>query len=619
VNRQNRFIALDGLRSIAILAIIFYHLIPYQIPGGYLGVNIYFVLTGYFITDYVMKEYQVKQKLAYKSYITRRFNRLVLPLLWMMVTVTAYITLFQRDLLLNIRSWIVSSLGMYNNWWQIANGSSYFDQFYGQSPFTHLWFLSVLSQFYIIWPLVALLVLAKFKKKDALLLTTVGLSFLSIASMALRYAPGQDFSRIYYGTDTRFFAFMIGAALSILWPLHSLSPGISKKAKRRLNSIGAVAYLLVGIMMRVMLDNQAFTYLGGMYLNALVIAIVIAVTAHPATFFSKAMRFKPIQWISRRSYFLYLWYYPVIVLYQAKVLDTSNDPNRHILIQLVFILIASETSYQFFEREAWLLPFVQSWGMKSNIRIMKDIWKRGEKKHPWSKTATLLCGAIVLVAAVGFVQAKTGEDPSVKELQEQITKNQKTIEAVNDYDQSRSRAINNIEGLNRDVILFSHDLKVTFIGDSILLAAADKLTPIFGQAVIDGAVSRQLYQTNTVLKSLKAEEKLYDTVVVFLGTNGTFTKEQMDEFLNAIGTDRTVFLVTTSVPRSWQNSANSQMLLAEQNYANVHILDWNTYSKGHDDWMRADLVHPNEEGARQLALYVAEGIYAVLNDDNGSN
>ncbi|CZQ86950.1 acyltransferase 3 [Trichococcus palustris] len=619
MNRQNRFIALDGLRSIAILAIIFYHLIPYQIPGGYLGVNIYFVLTGYFITDYVMKEYQVKQKLAYKSYITRRFNRLVLPLLWMMVTVTAYITLFQRDLLLNIRSWIVSSLGMYNNWWQIANGSSYFDQFYGQSPFTHLWFLSVLSQFYIIWPLVALLVLAKFKKKDALLLTTVGLSFLSIASMALRYAPGQDFSRIYYGTDTRFFAFMIGAALSILWPLHSLSPGISKKAKRRLNSIGAVAYLIVGIMMRVMLDNQAFTYLGGMYLNALVIAIVIAVTAHPATFFSKAMRFKPIQWISRRSYFLYLWYYPVIVLYQAKVLDTSNDPNRHILIQLVLILIASETSYQFFEREAWLLPFVQSWGMKSNIRIMKDIWKRGEKKHPWSKTATLLCGAIVLVAAVGFVQAKTGEDPSVKELQEQITKNQKTIEAVNDYDQSRSRAINNIEGLNRDVILFSHDLKVTFIGDSILLAAADKLTPIFGQAVIDGAVSRQLYQTNTVLKSLKAEEKLYDTVVVFLGTNGTFTKEQMDEFLNAIGTDRTVFLVTTSVPRSWQNSANSQMLLAEQNYANVHILDWNTYSKGHDDWMRADLVHPNEEGARQLALYVAEGIYAVLNDDNGSN
>ncbi len=169
------------------------------------------------------------------------------------------------------------------------------------------------------------------------------------------------------------------------------------------------------------------------------------------------------------------------------------------------------------------------------------------------------------------------------------------------------------------MILFSHDLRVTFIGDSVLLAAADKLTPIFGQAVIDGAVSRQLYQTGAVLESLKAEGKLDDTVVVFLGSNGTFTKDQMDEFLNAIGTDRTVFLVTTSVPRSWQNSANSQMLLAEQDYANVHILDWNAYSEGHDDWMRDDLVHPNEEGGRQLALYVAEGIYDVLNDDNGSN
>lgn len=617
MNSQNRFISLDGLRSIAVLAIISYHLIPHQIPGGYLGVNIYFVLTGYFITEYVMLEYQAKQKLAYKRYLTRRFERIVLPLVFMLVTVTAYITLFQRDLLLNIRPWILSSLGMYNNWWQIANGSSYFEQFYVQSPFTHLWFLSALSQFYIIWPLVVLLVLAIFKKKDALLLTTVGLSFLSIFLMALQYNPEQDFSRIYYGTDTRLFAFMIGATLSVLWPSGSFKQAISKTTRIKMNSIGALAYLAVGIMMRVMLDKQAFTYLGGMYLNALFIAVVFIVTAQPGTLFSRMMRFKPIQWISRRSYFLYLWYYPIIVLYQAKVLDTSNEPNLHILIQFTLILIVAEISYRLFARESYMLPFVQSWNVKANSHLIKDMWTKERNRCHWSRGAALFYFAIALTASVGFVQATTGQHSAAKELQEKITKNQQMTEAINDEELARSRSINNIEELSRDAILFSHNLDITFIGDSILLAAADKMIPIFGKAVIDGDPSLQLYQTADVIESLEAEDKLYNTVVVFLGSNGAFTQTQLKDFLNALGTDRTIFLVTTGIPRSWQNSVNRQMILAEQNFANVHILDWNTYSEGHKDWVNDDLVHPNEEGGNQLALYIAEGIYDVLND--GSN
>ena len=142
---QTRSVPLGGMRALAIIAIIFYHLMPHVLPGGYLAVNIFFVLTGFFITASVIEEYGQKGKLAYKRYLARRFQRLFLPLLGMLLSVTAYITLFQRDLLLNLRPWLLSSLGMVNNWWQISVGGSYFEQFYVQSPFMHLWFLSVIS------------------------------------------------------------------------------------------------------------------------------------------------------------------------------------------------------------------------------------------------------------------------------------------------------------------------------------------------------------------------------------------------------------------------------------------------------------------------------------------
>ena len=239
---QTRSVPLDGMRALAILAIIFYHLMPHVLPGGYLAVNIFFVLTGFFITASVIEEYGQKEKLAYKRYLARRFNRLFLPLLGMLVSVTAYITLFQRDLLLNLRPWLLSSLGMVNNWWQISVGGSYFEQFYVQSPFLHLWFLSVISQFYVIWPLIVLLLMALFKDKRIILYTAVGLSLFSALAMAMLYVPGEDASRVYYGTDTRLFSFMIGSALSVVWPLTQLNEPVSKTTKRRLTLAGFFSY-----------------------------------------------------------------------------------------------------------------------------------------------------------------------------------------------------------------------------------------------------------------------------------------------------------------------------------------------------------------------------------------
>jgi len=619
VTSQTRSVPLDGMRALAIIAIIFYHLMPHVLPGGYLAVNIFFVLTGFFITASVIEEYGQKGKLAYKRYLTRRFQRLFLPLLGMLLSVTAYITLFQRDLLLNLRPWLLSSLGMVNNWWQISVGGSYFEQFYVQSPFMHLWFLSVISQFYVIWPLIVLLLLALYKNKRIILFTAVGLSLFSALAMAMLYVPGEDASRVYYGTDTRLFAFMIGSALSVVWPLERLNDPVSKRMKRGLTLAGFLSYAVLGLMFSRMLDSQTLTYRGGMYLNSIIIGVAVVLTAHPVTSLSRIMRFKPIQWLGRRSFLLYLWYYPVISLYQAKVVDTSVDPGRHILIQLAIILSLSEIGYQLFEKERWKVPSVQSWRTADAFDRMNPSGSRGLAGNLLGKIAASISICLLLTALTGFAQARSGENAAVQELREQIADSQSKMEAMNRDDSTRSRAINNIEGLERETVLFAHGADITFIGDSVLLSVADQLVTIFGKAVVDGAVNRPLYQTTAVIADLKKREQLHDTVVIFLGSNGTFTQKQMETFIEEIGTSRNLFFLTTNVPRIWKDSVNEQLTLAESKHSNVHILDWNAYSSGHDEWLLEDQVHPNPMGAQQLALFVAEEIYQELNDENGSN
>ncbi|WP_321380860.1 acyltransferase family protein [Trichococcus shcherbakoviae] len=616
---QTRSVPLDGMRALAIIAIIFYHLMPHVLPGGYLAVNIFFVLTGFFITASVIEEYGQKGKLAYKRYLARRFQRLFLPLLGMLLSVTAYITLFQRDLLLNLRPWLLSSLGMVNNWWQISVGGSYFEQFYVQSPFMHLWFLSVISQFYVIWPLIVLLLLALYKDKRIILYTAVGLSLFSALAMAMLYVPGEDASRVYYGTDTRLFSFMIGSALSGVWPLERLNEPVSKRTKRRLTLAGFFSYAVLGVMFSRMLDSQTLTYRGGMYLNSVIIGVGVVLTAHPATSLSKMMRFKPIQWLGRRSFLLYLWYYPVISLYQAKVVDTSVDPGQHIWIQLAIMLSLSEIGYQIFEKKRWKVTSVQFWRPADTIARIKASGSEGSTRHFSGNLAPFVGFCLLLTALTGFVQARSGENASVQELREQIAASQSKMEAMNRDDSTRSRAINNIEGLERETVLFAHGADITFIGDSVLLSVADQLVTIFGRAVVEGAVSRQLYQTTEVIADLEKREQLHDTVVVFLGSNGTFTQTQMETFITEIGTSRNLFFLTTNVPRIWKDSVNEQLALAESNHSNVHILDWNAFSSGHDEWLLEDQVHPNPIGAQQLALFVAEEIYQELNDENGSN
>ncbi|EQC81686.1 Acyltransferase [Enterococcus sp. HSIEG1] len=228
--KTSRYITgFDGIRTLAVIGVILYHLLPTQMRGGYLGVPVFFVVSGYLITDLLRQEWDQNGRIAVKDFYVRRMKRLYPGMVVMLLLSAAYITLFQRNLLNNLRGVVVSSLLYVNNWWQINHGLSYFDRFGNESPFTHLWSLAVEGQNYLIWPLLFILLMKLVKNRGTIFKIVIGCSLLSALLLAIWYSPGADPTRVYYGTDTRLFSIWMGSALAFIWP----STHLKKKFRRK--------------------------------------------------------------------------------------------------------------------------------------------------------------------------------------------------------------------------------------------------------------------------------------------------------------------------------------------------------------------------------------------------
>lgn len=219
----------DGIRTLAVIGVILYHLLPTHMRGGYLGVPVFFVVSGYLITDLLRQEWDQNGKIKVKDFYIRRMKRLYPGMVVMLLISAAYITLFQRNLLNNLRGVFVSSPLYYNNWWQINHGLSYFDRFGNESPFTHLWSLAVEGQNYLIWPLVFILLMKIGKQRHRAFKFTAAVTILSAILLAVLYTPGADPTRVYYGTDTRLFSIWMGSALAFIWPSTHLKKEIPQK------------------------------------------------------------------------------------------------------------------------------------------------------------------------------------------------------------------------------------------------------------------------------------------------------------------------------------------------------------------------------------------------------
>jgi peptidoglycan/LPS O-acetylase OafA/YrhL len=408
VKHSSRYMpGLDGLRTVAVAAVIAYHLGLGWAPGGLLGVGVFFTLSGYLITDILLSAWD-KGSLGLNQFWLRRARRLLPALYLMLVVVVIWVAIGHGSQMSDVRGQTISAVLYVNNWWQISQHISYFQLFGPPSPLSHLWSLAVEEQFYLIWPWVLLLGLRMVHERrrgipvrPRLAGYTMILAAASALEMALLYHPGFDHTRIYEGTDTRAFGLLFGAALAMVWPSRALTKRITPGAKNILDALGILG--LIGIVLMVWQTTQydAFLYQGGLVLLSFSTVLVIAACAHPASRFGRAMGCTPLRWLGVRSYAIYLWHEPIIVLTTPATQHTVQ-PFRAIL-QVGATVAISALSWKFVEEPIRQGALSRWWQTLHSVSL---------RAYRQRRQARLVLGAATLVLALAIAGLAGATVPS---------------------------------------------------------------------------------------------------------------------------------------------------------------------------------------------------------------
>lgn len=594
---------LDGLRAIAIIGVVLYHLYPGTVRGGFLGVSLFFVISGYLIA--VTTEYAWETGVfSIGNFYWKRIRRLYPSLLIVILTVICFMTIFAPFTMRGIRTELLSLFGGFNNWWQITQNVSYFSRLMNASPFTHMWSLAVELQFYLIWPFL-LFLYQIFRQRGRSwigMLLFVGLTIASAAEMWMLYEPGTDPSRIYYGTDTRLFSLLMGATL-----------GLSHCKKRPVHQAGKRGFCaLFGLLMAASLllfvfmdGQQPATYQWGMFFSSMLFTGMVAIAVDPRLPIGRILDCKPLHWIGKRSYEIYLWQYPVMFLFQ-KLYRNAVRP-EWVLFQVALSVLLAMGLYH-------LRPIL-------SFREMKKFMKSNHV-HPLRKGMVVLLAATILtVSGCGIAQApadKMTEDQ--KQLQEELKENQELLQQQKPVSTPVPPPVST-EGPAETPVPTPMPTSdgtetespvsgdITAVGDSVMLGAVPALQETLPGCVIDATESRQVWDGLKVIKALDQNGQLGDTVIIGLGTNGIFKTSTAQDILDYLGPDRTVYWVTAyGKYLKWQADVNQLIFdLAEEN-ENVHILDWAAAAPEHPEWFYDDGLHLNATGQTGYADFIAQGI-----------
>jgi peptidoglycan/LPS O-acetylase OafA/YrhL len=608
---------LDGLRAIAVLGVILFHLGFGWAEGGLLGVGVFFTLSGYLITDILLA--QVKRGgIRLRSFWAARARRLLPGLFLMLIVVTAWVTLIGPHQPPDFRMAALSAVGYFNNWWLIFHHVSYFERFAPPSPLNHLWSLSVEEQFYIFWPFLLMLgirLIPEVKNTTGVRPRLAGAALIAaLASgilMAILYHPSLDPSRVYYGTDTRALELLIGAALAMVWPSHRLHADIAPQARWVIDGAGATGLLVIGLMFWSVSELTPFLYRGGFAILALGSALAVAALAHPASRLGPIVGCRPMRWIGQRSYGIYLWTLPIIVLTSPQGIHGPNVLRA--ALQVAAIMAVAELSWRYVEdpiRHGALGKLWAQWKTGS--------WRRTPlPRHGWVLVGA---GALVLAAAIaGLAGVGVSNEPKA------IATVAKTIRAKN----------------VRRTLLATSCKAVVHIGDSTsegLISTEYLPDPnqlISAQYARVGATTQhfEIAGARSIYERFEGEPNAQEVAeawknegfkgcwVVAMGTNeaanvaagSTFTyDDRIASMMSTIGDEPVLWVNVKSLvangPYAEANmkSWDEALLGACDRYPNMRIYDWAADVK--DKWFIPDGIHFTSEGYAARARLIADAL-----------
>jgi len=562
----NKYIApIDGLRALAVVAVLLYHLGVKWIPGGFLGVDLFFVISGYVITRLILDSINSANALDLRAFYRARIRRLYPALLLMIIVTSLLILAFAPDGVHRFVEDLPYVLTGTNNWHLVALHQDYF-QINGRPPLLqHTWSLAVEIQFYLVWPIILYFIWKRFGKRNiapiALLIAVGSGVALFVNSLRLDHATASRISHVYFGTDTHSLGLFIGSALAVSWVPANLSAVITQRAQDFIDGIGLIGLLgLVGTFLYIS-ESNATLYRIAFPLAALFGSMTIASLVHPASRVAPLFVSKPVLWLGQRSYGIYLWHWVIFQMTRPSIDLAASSLLALNVARFLLVLVAADISLRYFE-----LPF---------RRGVIENWLRGIKYRSRSlarRQRIFVASASVLLIAVP-VGASFGSEiraASIKYVFHQ------------DFSLQQNTPVTNDKGL-------------WVIGDSIILGSRYKLDARSHIALINARVGRQIQELTDAARS-EQPQMANSTTVLDLGNNNHLTESDVRTLFELLKNQPRMVVVNTAVPRPWRDDNNRIINTVLADYPQAHLVDWATLSQGHPEYFAPDGVHLSDTG-----------------------